>query len=224
VNHPFFSKTKKEEIQFQVKIVFIALLFFSIFLIIGWLTKIYFLPFLIFVIIITVIAPFLDVPSMKDQGKLIYYSNLLITEKPKNNIIKIHGGTLLDYFFVIKNEWTAKKRRNYILQKYIEGILNLITELESKKDLDITFRATTYIINARTATKIGFHVVDTDIIQKAILMFNYFNLTISNSIVKKKIAFPKLNHIITFEATLKDLIAKKPLLIEINKRLDASYI
>ncbi|WP_159432692.1 hypothetical protein [Mesonia phycicola] len=155
---------------------------------------------------------------MKKQGKLIYYSNLLITESPKNNIVKIHGGTLLDYVFVIKREWSATKRRNYILKKYTEGLLNMIEDFEIKPDQKITFKATTYIINKRTATKIGFKIVDEELMQKGILLFNYVNLIISNSIVKKKISFPKLNQVITFEASLEDLIANKPLLIEMNKR------
>jgi hypothetical protein len=41
---------------------------------------------------------------------MIYYSPLFITEKPKDGLIKIHGGTLFDYYFVIekKNEWKTK--------------------------------------------------------------------------------------------------------------------
>jgi hypothetical protein len=75
------------------------------------------------------------------------------------------------------------------------------------------------MINERTVERIGFKVINTDFIQKLILMYNYFNILISYSIAKGKLAFPNLRDIKTFEAQLNDLIKHKKYLEELNDKL-----
>ena len=70
-------------------------------------------------------------------------------------------------------------------------------------------RGTSYIINKRTAEKIGFKVIETNMLQKIILIYNYFNVMVSNSIAKNKLAFPKLSNTKTFEADIGQLLAKR---------------
>lgn len=156
-------------------------------------------------------------PALKKSGKMIYYSQLFIAEKPKDGIIKIHGGTLFDYYFVIDKKMNGKQRKNFIIQEYLQGLLNLIEKYEDESEMKI--RGTSYILNNRTAEKMGFKIIKTDFLQKIILGYNYFNILISNSIAKNKLSFPNLNETITFEAHFKQLSKRKDYIEKLNKSL-----
>jgi len=176
----------------------------------------------------------------------MYYSPLFLSEKPKNGRIKIHGGTLFDYYFVIDRKWNGKQRTNFIIQQYLEGLLadyyfvidrkwngkqrtNFIIQQylegllalieEYKNDKHMKIRGTSYIINERTAEKMGFKIMQTDFLQKIILLYNYFNVLISNSIAKNKLAFPNLNKTKTFEADISQILQKKEYIEKLNKSL-----
>lgn len=183
-------------------------------IIISIYARIYLIGILTFAIGLSIIAPFFDMPSLKKSGKIIYYSSLFIAEKPKNGTLKIHGGTLFDYYFVLDKNMKAKERINFILQQYVEGLLRLMANY--KTDEKLIIRGTSYIINKRTAKKIGFEIRETDSLQKIILYYNYFNILISNSIAKKKLCFPNLNHTKTFEAHIGQLLEKKEYIERLN--------
>ena len=218
-SHPFYQKTEKKKKAIQLKVVAIAILLFIPSLIVAWHTKIFFIAIFVFYLLITIIAPFIDVPTNQKTGRLIYFSNFLITEKEKNGVVKIHGGTLLDYYFVLNFKWNGQQRTNYILQQYLEGLLNLIETYENGENKQVKFTGTTYILNARTAEKLGFKVRKIDGVQLLILLLNYFNLLTSNSMAKQKLAFPNLGKAISFEANLEDLIEKKALIKALSDRL-----
>ncbi len=134
-------------------------------------------------------------------------------------MIKIHGGSLFDYVFVIDQKMNGKQRVNFIIQQYLEGLLNLIEENENNKTENIKIRGTSYIINDRTAQRIGFTVIKTDYIQKVILLYNYFNVLLTYSIAKGKLLFPKLSQTKTFEAELHELVARKDFIRNLNEKL-----
>ncbi|MGV7105045.1 hypothetical protein [Flavobacterium sp. U410] len=217
MNHQFYRKNKKEQnrILFIIAICFLVIILLSI--IISIYSGIYLIGILIFTIALSIIAPFFDMPSLKKSGKIIYHSPLLITEKPKNELIKIHGGTLFDYFFVIDKDMNGKQRTDFIIQQYLIGLLSIM-EIH-KNDKGIKIRGTSHIINERTAKKLGFKIVETDFIQRIILTYNYFNIMISSSIAKNKLIFPKLNRIITFETDICQLLERKEYIEKLNKTL-----
>ncbi|MBW8241592.1 hypothetical protein K1F50_02185 [Muricauda oceani] len=188
----------------------------------AWATQFYFLAVIAILAILTLVAPFIDVPTMKKSGKLRYHSLLMLSEKPKDGVIKIHGGTLFDYVFVIDKKMGGNQRRSFIIQQYLEGLLHLLehTDLEP----DTTIRGTSYIINKRTAKRLGFTVVPTDFLQKMILAYNYLNVLVTYSMAKGKLSFPKISKTITFEATLKDIGQKKEFLINLNEKLRSEEI
>ena len=95
----------------------------------------------------------------------------------------------------------------------------MITSYEKEQNTTIKVKGTSYILNERTANKIGFKVVKTDFLQKMILMFNYFNILISSSFAKKKLSFPKLSNIKTFESEISELLLRKEFLIGLNTKL-----
>ena len=189
-------------------------------IIISISSGIYLIGILTFAITLSIIAPFFDMPTLKKSGRMIYYSPLFITEKPKDGLIKIHGGTLFDYYFVIEKKMNGKQRTDFIIQQYLDGLLHLIEKYENDKKMKI--RGTSYIINKRTAEKIGFEIVETDILQKTILIYNYFNILISNSIAKNKLSFPKLNKTKTFVTDVSQLLERKEYIEKLNNSLKST--
>ena len=219
MNHKYYLKSNKEQNQIQIKIGLVSLFFNLIVLTLSIFSGLYILIYLSIIITLSIIAPFFDIPALKKKGKLIYYSPLFITEKEKNGIIIIHGGSLFDYVFVIDKKLNGKQRTNFILQKYLEGILNLIDVCEKNNNISVKIKGTTYILNERTANKIGFNIIKTDFVQILILTFNYVNILASNSIAKRQISFPNLNNIKTLESELSELILRKEFIWEVNNKL-----
>jgi len=154
LNHRFYNKNKKEQNRILIVLAIYSLAIILLSVIISIYSGIYLIGILTFAITLSIIAPFFDMLSLKKNGRMIYYSPLFITEKPKNGLIKIHGGTLFDYYFVIDKKMNGKQRTNFIIQQYLDGLLHLIEKY--KDDKKIKIRGTSYIINERTAEKIGF--------------------------------------------------------------------
>ena len=220
MNHPFYKKTKRERRIIQLAIALPALVLFILATFISITSAFYLLAPLVMAIILSVIAPFFDTPAMRKNGRLIYYSPLFLSEKEKDGLLKIHGGTLLDYVFVLDRKMSGKQRTRFILQQYLKGLLNLLETYEHKEKDNLKLTGTSYIINHRTAHKIGFSKVPTDFVQKVILSFNYFNLLLSNSIAKAKISFPNINRVQTFETDLKTLRSKEGTISALSEKLE----
>ena len=220
MNHRFYNKNKKEQNRILIVIAICSIIIILLSVIISIYSGIYLIGILTFSITLSIIAPFFDMHSLKKNGRVIYYSPLFITEKPKNGLIKIHDGTLFDYYFVIDKKMNGKQRTNFIIQQYLDGLLLLIEKY--KNDTKIKIRGTSYIINKSTAEKIGFEIVETDILQRIILIYNYFNILISNSIAKNKLSFPKLNKTKTFDANMSQLLERKEYIKKLNKSLKST--
>ena len=109
------------------------------------------------------------------------------------------------------------QRTNFIIQQYLDGLLSFLEV--HKNDTHMKIRGTSYIINERTAKKIGFEIVETDFLQKALLTYNYFNILISNSIAKNKLSFPNLKKTKTFETDISRLIERKEYIEKLNQSL-----
>ncbi|MBB6325819.1 hypothetical protein FHS59_001434 [Algoriphagus iocasae] len=224
LNHRFYLKSKKEQVWIQVKIGLVSFLLLLFIFLICWKYS-FFLPLIICIpITLSLIAPFFDVPSLKETGGLVYYSPLFLAEKPKKEKIIIHGGTLFDYFFVIDRKLNGRKRMNFILHQYLEGLVHLIDHLEEENKENLIIRGTSYIINERTAKKLGFKVVQTDFLQKCILVYNYFNLLISYSLAKGKWTWPRIDDTKTFEAKLEDLIERKDYIKSLERKLKNRHL
>ena len=77
-----------------------------------------------------------------------------------------------------------------------------------------------YIINERTANKLGLKKVTTNGYQALLLLLNYIPLTISISLVKKSIHFPKLKNIKTFQGTIIDIRERKAYLNRLIEKIE----
>ena len=217
MKHRFYNKSEKEQYKIQITIAICAILFILLSVIVSFISGIYIIGIFTIVITLSILAPFFDTPSLKKSGALIYFSPLFITEKPKNGMIKIHGGTLFDYYFVIDKKMTGKQRTNFIIQQYLQGLLSLIEKHKNEKELKV--QGTSYIMNERTAKKIGFKIIKTSFTQKFILTYNYFNIMISNSFAKNKVSFPNLNETKTVESNFLHLYERKDYIEKLNDKL-----
>lgn len=219
LKHRFYQKSKKQQISIQFVIAVISLIIILLSILISWKTKCYLISILSISIVLSIVAPFFDTPSLKKRGDLIYYSPLFLAQKARNGILKIHGGTLFDYIFVVDNKMNGKQRTAFIIQQYLQGLLNIVQEFEDGKISNLKIKGTSYVINERTAQKIGFKITKTDNLQKLILMYNYINILISNSIAKGKFSLPNLGNIRTFETELVELKGKKDIIDKLNTKL-----
>ena len=185
----------------------------------SWITGWYLIGILTFSLVLSVIAPFFDTPALRKSGQLTYHSLLFLTEKPQNGLVKIHGGTLFDYAFVLERKMSSNQRTNLILQQYLQGLLHFLEDCDNKGLDHLTLRGTSYVLRKRTLDKIGFSTVRPDWVQYLILTYNYFNLAIALSMAKNKLAFPNLRNTRTFEADINQLRARKAYIETVNKRL-----
>lgn len=179
----------------------------------------YWLSILFLWLTLTVIAPFFDTPSLIRNRKLVYYSPLFLAENEKKGVVTIHGGTLFDYVFVIDRQLNGKQRTRLILKSYLDGLLNLIEAHEDSNETPIRIKGTSYIINKRTADKIGLKRTKTSFSQVLILVLNYVHLTISYSYSKSRISFPSLANINTYEGEIGELLKRKDYLLKLRDRL-----
>ncbi|OJJ14295.1 hypothetical protein BKI52_43205 [marine bacterium AO1-C] len=203
LKNKYFELSPKQQKRFQVKlglysVVIIACISFVLSLIASYLLLM--IP-LIITLTISLIAPFFDVPSLVAQKRLNYYSLFLLGEKERQGTIKIHAGTLFDYYFVFDKAIGSEERRKLILLEYLKGMMNIIQQEKA----EISIEGTSYIINERTAKKIGLKKVQTNGVQKLILAFNYVNLMVSLFFVKKGVYFPDLSRVSTFRGQIIDI-------------------
>lgn len=166
--------------------------------------------------ILTIIAPFFDVPALVKKEKLKYHSLFLFAEEERKGKITLHGGTLFDYYFVLPKEMGGQERTRLILLEYLKGILSLIHQ----ENEEIVVEGTSYFLNEQTAAKIGFSKVGTNWGQGVILAFNFFNLTASMSMAKKKLTFPNLSRAHTFRARISEIKQKEEFIKQLIQRLD----
>lgn len=114
------------------------------------------------------------------------------------------------------------QRIKIILKGYVEGLIHLI-DCYDDHDEDFTIKGTSYILNVKTLEKFGFKKVKTHKIQSLFLIYNYFNLMSSISLAKKKLTFPKLDKITTFECSLNTLKENEEILNNLNEQMKISF-
>lgn len=217
-DHTFYQKPGRQQNMILLLIGLAALAFNVIILFVSIFTGWYLLVLFTFALSLSIIAPFFDTPQMVKNGKLTYFSSLFLVETERKGNMVIHGGTLFDYYYVIDRKLNGQQRTNFILHKFIEGLLNFTNSFHAK-DPGLKVKGTSYILKKRTLEKAGFTIVKTDLFQYVILIWNYFNLTISLSIAKAKLTFPNLGNVVTFEAELSSLMERKDFLESLNSRL-----
>jgi len=174
--------------------------------------------FLAFTISLLCMAPFIDTPGLAKAGKLIYLSPMLLMEAANKGKIKLHGGTLLEYYFYFQKSWTQQSRKKFVIASFIKGLLSLI-ENYCPEESDTTIEFTSYILNRRSMERFGFELSETNSLQWIILVINFVPLTIANSMLNKRLKFPKLSQISTYKTTPQVLAQYKHKLVLLEKRM-----
>ncbi|MEP2770939.1 MAG: hypothetical protein ABJH05_02240 [Fulvivirga sp.] len=220
LTHNFYKKTEKQQKLYYAKVIVLLVCILLTTCALIYATKFYLLVCIV-PFIILLFAPFLDTPKGITSGTLQYQSPLLITQDTQKKII-IHGGTLFDYFFVLNNQFPKSSRKKIVIIGYLRGLLNLIAAYEMKRMDDRPIEGTSYIINQRTAEKIGLSPTTTNAGQYLILILNYLVLMISYSYVNGKLSFPKLSEIKTYKGSISNIAERKQFIQDLEKFLTQS--
>lgn len=222
MQNKYYQLSSQEKLRFRLKLILLCLLILLPIFYLSYFFQVYVFSAFSLWCVISIVAPFFDVPAMINTGKLKYQSLLLISEKEKNNSITIHGGTLFDYYFVLNEKDSSKQRKNFILLEYLNGIINLMDANKEKPNLKIT--GTTYILNKRTAEKIGFEALKTSWVQSLILVLNYPNLVVTKSFVNRKLSLPNLNNIQTYHTKIQTLNKNRATITKIRDGLENTAV
>src|SRR6056297_698572 len=185
--HSFSLKSRTEQKRFQARLVSVSPLFIGAVSALLYLAGLLPLIFLVFALVLSIIAPFLDVPSMVRSGKLRYYSPFLLGETERNSTLVLHAGTLFDSWFLFRKNMPASERKRLAMGGMIEGMINLSEEHKRADRRDLKVRTTSYILNERSAEKLGLEKRPTDAFQTLILYYNYFKPTVEQGIARGEI-------------------------------------
>ncbi|WKN30337.1 hypothetical protein PZB74_15335 [Porifericola rhodea] len=218
VQNEYYQWSVHKQRNFQIKLISIFLLCI---LLIGLILYFLYRPLilllpLLLTVAISVLAPFVDVPAMVKKGRLKYYSLFFLAEQEHKGIIKVHGGTLFDYYFVLDEKMSQRQRLRLILLEYLKGLHQLAQE----ENEELIVEGSSYIINERTANKLGFKRAPLDGLQMIVMAFNYINLILAVSMAKKALQFPKLNRMNTFRGRLKDIKEKSQYVKQLIVKLE----
>lgn len=143
---------------------------------------------------------------------------MLLMEPAHKGKIKLHGGALLEYHFYFQKSWTQQTRKKFVIAGFIRGLLSLIDNYPQKES-NTTIEFTSYILNRRTMERFGFELSETNSLQWVILVFNFIPLTIANSMLNKRLKFPKLSQIKTYKTTPQVLAQYKRKLVLLEERM-----
>lgn len=202
VIHRFYLLLERDRKKKVWSFIFNMILLISIIVFLAW--SINWIILLLIQPVLSIFASFIDVPVARKNGKLLYFSPLLLASAVRNNILQLHGGTLFDYYYTLSIEKSEARNRKIILYSYIEGLLNLLKHFSQHQD-DIVIQANAYFINPSTAARIGFKTVPTQFITKIIMLLNYLPITISYSIAMGKLSFPNILSLNSYECQLGEL-------------------
>ncbi len=132
-------------------------------------------------------------PLMKLTGVHTYYSPMLLSYMANDKQIDLHSGTSFDYLFVMRGYKPGTEFRNKLLAFQLEGLINIITRIETGKIPEaVTIAGTSYFFSERTIKKLGFQSVKPAAFYRFNLLANFIDITWMYSLSKGQLAFPKL--------------------------------
>ncbi len=202
--HRFYERSPQRQKAWLWRVgVLIVLCFLALIATAFWLKKWWL--FILVYPVFTILTPFVDVPTGKMQGTLLYYSPLFIIQpNTKKKSITLHGGTLFDYLFVLQPFRWGRDQTRAVINSYLGGLHRLIAD-EKKYSDEWVVRGTSYWLKVETAQRFGFIRVKKDGGQQLILAMNVFQLSVALSYVKGSLFMARVTRANTFEATLGEL-------------------
>lgn len=194
------------------------LVFFFISMISGVLVSFsFFWIWLIFLLL--PLSYIFSAPLFKLTGYFIYLSPMLVVSKPSDKTYKLHEGTLLDFFIMMKRFGRINLKRR-ILYCYLSGILKIVEKIENKSLSEgVIITTSTYLLSNRTISRLGFNVSKTGIGDKFSFIAYYPSLLLVRSLVYGRISFPQLKNIKTLQVSGEDLVKNKYIISAIYSRV-----
>ena len=165
-------------------------------------------------------------PLMRVSGYFIYYSPMLLGIKSKKKL-DLHNGTTFDYLLNMKLKDKGIKARYIILASFVEGLLKILSEIETGKiNSSLPIEGTSYFFSDSTAERLGFRLHKPIYYYYFNFIFNFTDLVLMYSYSKGKFTIPRIFHIKRAVITASELCAQKEnlrtLLNTLNKRISES--
>ena len=158
---------------------------------------------------------------MRLSGYYIYYSPMLLGIKSKKKL-DLHNGTTFDYFLNMKLKDKGLQARYKILSYYIEGLLKIISEIESGKiSSELSIEGTSYFFSDNTAVKLGFKLQKPLFYYYFNFILNFVDLCFMYSYSKGKFTIPRIFNIKRAVISPAELCAQKENLKSLLKLLTA---
>jgi len=185
----FYNQSKAlvwiESILFLLAGFFLAVLIIEI----GYDQPLYYLAFVLYV----PISQFLYTPLFTLTGGYTYYSPMLLGYMANEKQIDLHSGTGFDHLFVLRKIKPGVELRNRLLAYHLEGLLQLISQIENKQIPEsVTIVGTSYFFNDRTLHKLGFQIEKASTFYRANLFLNFIDLIWMYSLSRGKFSIPSL--------------------------------
>lgn len=167
------------------------------------------------------LAIFTSSPLMRVSGYYIYYSPMLLGIKSKKKL-DLHNGTTFDYFLNMKLKDKGTQARYKILAYYIEGLLNIISEIESGKiSSEIPIEGTSYFFSDNTAVKLGFKLQKPYTSYYLNFILNFVDLCFMYSYSKGKFTIPRIFKIKRAVISPIELCFRKEYMVSLLKVLNS---
>jgi len=200
MDHPYFQQSRDWQGRREWRVI--GLLVLAILILTGLVmsTGLYELGMLVF-IPLQLAAPFLDTPAGIRKGTLRYAAPLFIVQPVKEKGYILHGGTLFDYWYVLRPYASYRLRKKRLLYDMVRGLRQEAERAHAEGRLDQFVRGTSYFMTPRTAQRFGLDPVSRDWGQTLILWFNAAQLTWAYSLIRGRLAWPPLHRVRTFEGT-----------------------
>jgi len=172
------------------------------------------------IILVPTAVQFFAAPMAKLVGMHTYLSPMLFVNNATNTKYEIHNGTPFDYLLVMTKTKMGNGFRKQMLSYFLDGLLRIVERIEAAElPESVIIQGNSYFFNARTASKLGFSLAETNIAVRINLLVNYFDLTWMYSLSRGRISFPKIQDVKTVEITGSCLVMNKHKLTRLNSFL-----
>ncbi len=137
------------------------------------------------------------------------------------NQIDLHSAGSFDYLYIMRKQKPETEFRNRIIGYYLEGIINIIKQIENNLIPNtVEIVATSYFFNDRTMNKLGFLSKEPSLFYRINLLINFIDLTWMYSLSKGRFSIPKLWNAKKASISGAALIENKAFILELHKKLN----